>query len=1020
MKQYPGFNIYVVLCCLPLWLCHTAKAQQTAVRFQHYTTRQGLSSDLLYEIAQDGKGWLWISTAVGLNRFNGTGFTQFTHDEKDPTSLPAEKCRIVTDKQGTLWVFSEKGLHWFNDCNEGFVQLKTPDNQPVAAVGFDNKHAVWFCTEDGWLWKCDSKAATPKKLYHFEGLGVNAIYHDTQQRIWVATDDGLFLYHEENNTTTPFKDGAKGAGNYFFSLFEDNAGQLWVSSWGDGLKLFDPESASFRTYHFNTHKATQDIQNYAAAIIQPNATKPELWISTLDPGLGIAVFNTVSRSFTSIDHHPQDPASLASNASICIFKDKSGIIWYASETGLDKYDPMANRFAAIQLNLIPGCSADPGLSRMTMVNGQIWAGTTDRGIYVLDSSGRKLLHTIDLAKISGSAESNYIEDFLIIDKENVLISTYLGAFLVNAFTYKIIELKAFHKTKVTATLRNNRTAQYWFATDAGVVSMDSRLQSVQDTLMQGNSVNCLYEQKEGTVWIGSSKGLYAWSKNEISLINKNGAGYEKLAASRIFDIGEDPKGNLLLATSSGAMVYAPVQQNIVVYSKQNGLAHNACYEILGDNSGQLWVLHEKGLSEINTLNGMVKNYGDAQGVSGPTFANGLLYKKQDGEIFFGRYISLYHFDPNRMAVNNFRAPVHITGIRLGDSVLAAENLQQGGALAFSYKNNSISFEYALLNYSNSEGNTYEYKLEGSAQDGWTQAGTRNYITYPGLPPGKYVFKVRGKNSDGVNSSNEATLSFEVVPPFWQTLWFKLLAAALVILVIAGIIRARFQAIRQKAAIRHQMLEAEVKALRAQMNPHFIFNCMNTIDSYILQNKQLQASQLVQRFSKLTRRVLEHTSQAYISLADEMETLRIYLQIERMRQAETFEFEINLAAETAQLWVPPMLVQPFVENAVIHGMRNRQTPGGIISITSLLEGNQIKITVQDNGIGRARAFEIKAALPTAHQSLSMELTLSRLEALHDHKKHSSYLIFTDLTAPETGTKVDIYVPVRKGERTELRP
>lgn len=969
----------------------------------------------MYNIAQDKKGWIWLSGPVGLNRFNGTGFTHFTHDEKDSSSLPSDGGRIITDKQGTLWTFSEKGVYWFDDVQEIFVPLKNTQNQAVSAVGFDNKNAIWFCTEDGGFWKSDNRTAIPKKLYQVENASVSAIIQDRQNRLWLAGDGGLFLYDEKNNSAKLYTDAAPGAVNNFFTLFEDNAGQLWVSSWGDGIKLFEPASGRFTSYRFNTEKNSQDIQNYAAAIIQPTS-KPELWVSAVDPQAGISVFNTLTRTFTrSLRHITNDPTSPASNASICIFKDKSGIIWYASEKGLDKYDPMANRFDAIQLNEIPGCSPDPGITAMTIVNQRLWVGTSDKGVYVIDSSGNKLLHTLDFSTTSGKIESNYIGGFCHTTKGQILTGTYMGAFVSNTGTYKTTSLKPFENTNISNIWRHPETGGYWFATTDGLVRMDSNLLVVKDTLLSGTSVFCLYQQKTGTVWIGTSMGLFVWVNNKLLKIEKEEDTFKKLSSSRVFDIGEDSQGKLLLATSSGVMVYALAKQQLTVYSKQNGLAHNACYAIEAGSPGSCWVLHEKGISEINTDTGIIKNYGEAQGISAPTFANGLLYRNQDGRLFFGRYISLYNFSPNQLAVNGFRAPVYITGIKLGDSILPAANLQREKPLLFSYKNNSISIEYALLNYSNSEGNTYEYKLEGNSQSEWTKAGSRTYISYPGLPPGKYRFMVRGINSDGILSSNVATLNFEVVPPFWQTLWFKLLAAALLMLLTAAIIRLRFNAIRQKAAIRQQMLEAEVKALRAQMNPHFIFNCMNTLDSFILQNKQMEASQLVQRFSKLTRRVLEHTAHAHITLAEEMETLRIYLQIERMRQSESFDFDIQVSPDIAHLPIPPMLVQPFVENAVIHGMRNRNAPGGMIHILCKTESGQIKITVQDNGVGRAKAMEMKAAQPDTHQSISMELTLSRLEALHGHKDHSSYLVFTNLKEPETGTIVEIFIPLVKDMR-----
>ena len=258
--------------CLPQILA----AQHSPIRFQHYTTRQGLSSDVLYQIAQDRKGWLWVSGPVGLNRFNGTGFTHFTHDEKDSSSLPSDGGRIITDKQGTLWSFSEKGLYWFDEVHENFVPLKNTKSQAVSSVGFDKQNAIWFCTEDGWLWKANNRRAVPVQMHQFEGVSISAIMQDRQNRLWVVSDDGLFLYNEKDKSVTGFRDRASGAINNYFSLFEDNEGQLWASSWGDGLKWFEPASGRFTTYRFNTDKNSTDIQNFAAAIIQPDNTKPEL------------------------------------------------------------------------------------------------------------------------------------------------------------------------------------------------------------------------------------------------------------------------------------------------------------------------------------------------------------------------------------------------------------------------------------------------------------------------------------------------------------------------------------------------------------------------------------------------------------------------------------------------------------------------------------------------------------------------------------------------------------------------
>lgn len=1006
----PKLNIYICIGFVFSYFSsqnQPAQAQQSTDRFQRYTTRDGLSSGLLYDIVQDKIGWIWVSSSLGLNRFDGKTFTQFTHDESDSTSLPSDNSRIITDKAGTLWAYSEKGLCWFNPPTRQFIAIKGLGGRAVGCAGSDEYNNLWIFTENGWLWKLTSKSSLPEKKHFLEGISVNQIISLRGSEIMLATSDGLIQYDGKTGKLIVYKEDRPGSANNYFSVFKDDKGHIWASSWGEGIKKLEMASGKLTRYLYN-NMAGNDVKNYAAAIIQQGN---ELWISTVDPEVGIAVFNTQTSSFTrTIDHNPADPLSISGNASISIFKDKSGIVWYATENGLNKYDPLANRFNALKLDEVPGCGTEQGLSTLMAVNHTWWVGTSDRGILVLDSSGKKLLQSIVPGTISKQNESNYINAFGLTKEGEILIGTFIGAFTCNTQTFQTKLIQSLASEKILAILTDNRTASYWFATNNGIKILAADLKTLRTTLLAGITVNCLYQQKNGTIWMGTSQGLYSWEGNKLFKTDQNSETYRTMANARIYSISEDGTGNLLIASSSGVLVYNPEKKQLNRYAKQNGLPHHFCYGISADSSGQYWVLHEKGLSKIDPITRRVVNYGEAQGISSPTFAGGFLYPASNGNIYFGRYISIYHFSPKALMANSYRAPVAITSIRAGDSILPTYLNSRQQPLKLSYKNNRLSIEFALLNYSNSEGNTYQYKLQKNEATAWTDLGNRNQINFSELTPGSYHFSVRGISPDGVLSSNEAGLSFEVVPPFWQTLWFKLILGLMLGLLVAGVVFLRFRALRQKAAIRQQMLEAEVKALRAQMNPHFIFNCMNTLDSFILQNRQLEASTLVQRFSKLTRRVLEHTAKTNISLAEEFETLRLYLQIEKLRQSASFDFELKAAPETQHLLLPPMLIQPFVENAVIHGMRNRKESGGKVGIYSEKAGNLVKITIEDNGVGREKAMAIKAAQPHGHQSLSMELTLSRLEALHGHQRHEEYLVFTDITGAQTGTRVDIFIPL----------
>jgi tetratricopeptide (TPR) repeat protein len=222
-------------------------------------------------------------------------------------------------------------------------------------------------------------------------------------------------------------------------------------------------------------------------------------------------------------------------------------------------------------------------------------------------------------------------------------------------------------------------------------------------------------------------------------------------------------------------------------------------------------------------------------------------------------------------------------------------------------------------------------------------------------------------------------------------------------------RKNIIAVQEKQLAEQAKNTYQLKTLQAQMNPHFIFNCFNTIDSFILQNKQYEASLLVQRFSKLSRKILEQTAQDAITIQEEFSTLATYLQIEKQRATHPFDFTIKESDFASQYLIPPMLLQPFVENALIHGIRPLQKEGGLISIDIVAQENDIEITITDNGIGREQAEKLKADKQTDHRSMSTDLTMQRLSTLHPGKTQDDYLKYVDLTGAITGTSVKIIIP-----------
>ena len=217
-------------------------------------------------------------------------------------------------------------------------------------------------------------------------------------------------------------------------------------------------------------------------------------------------------------------------------------------------------------------------------------------------------------------------------------------------------------------------------------------------------------------------------------------------------------------------------------------------------------------------------------------------------------------------------------------------------------------------------------------------------------------------------------------------------------------------IQEKRIAEQARVEMEQKALRAQMNPHFIFNCLNTIDSFILQKREDDASTLIQQFSQLTRKILDHSYQKEVSIEKEFEILTIYLDIEKTRSGDSFQYEIDIDKSTKDILVPAMLIQPFVENAVLHGIRHRQDKDGMIKISSNFDNKGVKITVYDNGIGRKKASEINSNRKISHISRAIQLTEDRLALLYEDDKQHDNIHYTDLENP-SGTQVEIFIPLK---------
>jgi signal transduction histidine kinase len=341
-----------------------------------------------------------------------------------------------------------------------------------------------------------------------------------------------------------------------------------------------------------------------------------------------------------------------------------------------------------------------------------------------------------------------------------------------------------------------------------------------------------------------------------------------------------------------------------------------------------------------------------------------------------------------------------------------------GKIEIPYNQNNVVIRFSCISFLSPNTNYFKYKLSGSDEDWKTTSASE--LNFASLQPGKYELRVIGFNALDIASGEPLTIAFTILPAWWNSTQFIVLSGFAIFLVVFFSIRywihLEKKKVREKEATLTQLAAVEMRALRAQMNPHFIFNSLNSIQHYILEQDKITAHSLLSRFSKLMRNVLDNSKEDHISLLKELETLKLYLDLEMIRFQDRFNYEIVIdpELETLTTMIPPMIIQPFVENAILHGVLPKTTDDGFISIHLERREQSIFCSVRDNGIGRKKANELHQFSEDEHQSHGLSITRERLQLHNKAQKHQHPIEFEfhdlfDARGIAMGTRVEIIIP-----------
>ena len=449
-------------------------------------------------------------------------------------------------------------------------------------------------------------------------------------------------------------------------------------------------------------------------------------------------------------------------------------------------------------------------------------------------------------------------------------------------------------------------------------------------------------------------------------------------------------------------------------------------QLLVDDKDRIWMSTNKGISMLNESRTKFTNYDPADGLQGWEFGGRTALKTYDGYLCFGGKNGFNIFHPDSLRINDFKPPVILKRIMIFDEALKMDSSYADmKTLKLSYKQNFFSLEFAALNYDHPEKNQYKYQLINFDKKEVSN-GTNRVISYTNVPPGNYTLKVSASNNDGVWNKAGFELELIIIPPFWVTWWFKTIVALILVASVLLFFRLRENRIRKEearqTAINKQIAEIKMMALRSQMNPHFIFNSLNSIQHFITTHEKEEALHYLSKFSKLIRKILENSRQNTVSVSNELELLKLYIQLEQLRFSNKFDYHISIdeKIDIENTEIPPLLIQPYIENAIQHGLINKSSKGDLW--LSLERNNGLLVCkIEDNGIGRDKAQEIEQKKISRHVALGIKVTDERISTLSDLLDYKIEVViedlyktqqYTDEALQATGTRVTISIPVKE--------
>lgn len=976
------------------------------------------------DIAEDSKGRIWFSTTAGLCRFDPATETFTTY----PTGMKEGNVlhRVVCDKKGRIWVSSATKLFRFDEASKKYIPIVCPR----ATNAFTNESHDFTSQPSDSLHLQDLFKAPSGELW-MRGSVENGFFvpfsYDPDRDEWR-------MYPVPRRTNDPFSLLTISTPKYTY--FEPDGQGVWYHTWNTSLWRLDLVKRRWTHYTFSPEKVGTVITSLA------QDAQGRFWFTSFTGVTG--VFDLPTKQLALYDYeHGNSTSPLGQKQSFLSIKDPEGVIWGVSERGLWKMDPRRQWVNRQGLGAGKSEMHSSGVEVMyfdtltqSLYSGHdheclsVYNFKDKKHSYFCEPNGKYGLfnniwrHGEDIL-FTGKGLWRYSPQHQSIRQWDATVSNIPGLQLasINAWGKNVAILPdgdLYIPTREYGLLHYDRSRNLFSAL---------RHDPADATSIVSDNINMAKADQRGRVWIATPTGFSCLHPKTGKAQTYYCAPEEKTSAAlnEINWLEIDAGDSVWLSTHHGLWLLAPGQQQPQMVEK----IQFYCGRIFSDHLGHLWFKYADGIGRYHTATQRLDLFDALDGLYCDLYDR--LHRADNGEFFFRAH---YHWRPEDVPRNTTPPQVVFTSFQVMDEELKLDSsINYVQHIVLSHHQNFFSISFAALDFSRPEKNEYAYILEG-INDDWVYAGNNRTASYTSLPPGQYVFRVKGANNHGVWSTEPRVLHITITPAWYQTTLFR----SAVVLALLGLIgmfyryrireisleanlrseraekeRAQAELLQKEAEFRRTLAETEMAALRAQMNPHFIFNCLNSIRLYTKLQDSESAIKYLTKFSRLIRLILENSRSEKVSLANELNALELYIELESMRFKEKLAYHIEVDPEIDLQYtqIPPLLIQPYVENAVWHGLMQKMEGGTITIVITQPAENLLEIQITDDGIGREKAMALKSKSAVVKKSFGMQVTAARLKTINELYGIHTQLEIQDLMDAQgapAGTKVILKIPV----------